>query len=292
LLVSQPAEAQNRGVYPLGMTASNSGVTPDGGITYINQLLFYSRDSSKDARGETIATGNQAVLMDMSTVSWVNTKPVIFGARYSASATIPVARNQLTGDVQGVIGGGAGLADSFYIPIILAWDHERLPVRLLYGVLAPTGHFVANGSENVGSGYWTSTIASGQTFFPTASKRLAVSAFQMYELHTEQEGTHVKPGDTFDLDYSVLQAILPSDRSWQMQFGAVGYEQRQMSARTGPSITSEQTAERYLVNAIGAGLNVVIPKWRFSAGARFFDEFTCRSTYQGFSLQFSGAIGF
>ena len=37
------ASAQVRGVYPLGMTATNSGVTPQAGFTYTNQFLFYSR---------------------------------------------------------------------------------------------------------------------------------------------------------------------------------------------------------------------------------------------------------
>jgi hypothetical protein len=44
LLVPTGAHAQSRGVYPLGMTAVGSGVTPDPGFTYANQLLFYSRD--------------------------------------------------------------------------------------------------------------------------------------------------------------------------------------------------------------------------------------------------------
>ena len=35
-----PAGAQNRGTYPLGMSAINSGVTPPPGFTYANQLVF------------------------------------------------------------------------------------------------------------------------------------------------------------------------------------------------------------------------------------------------------------
>ena len=43
------ASAQVRGVYPLGMTATNSGVTPEAGFTYTNQFLFYSRSELKDS---------------------------------------------------------------------------------------------------------------------------------------------------------------------------------------------------------------------------------------------------
>ena len=51
------------------MTAVNSGVTPAAGWSYINQFLYYSRDKSKGPDGEVLATGQQAVLLDMNTVA-------------------------------------------------------------------------------------------------------------------------------------------------------------------------------------------------------------------------------
>ena len=67
---SMRIQAQNRGVYPLGMSATNSGVTPAPGFTYVNQLLFYSRDHAKDDAGNTLTvTGENYVLMDMNTLA-------------------------------------------------------------------------------------------------------------------------------------------------------------------------------------------------------------------------------
>jgi len=43
---------QVRGVYPLGMSATNSRVTPSAPFTYSNQLLIYSRDKFKGPNGE------------------------------------------------------------------------------------------------------------------------------------------------------------------------------------------------------------------------------------------------
>ena len=63
---SAPADAQIRGVYPLGMSATNSGVTPESGFTYANQFLFYARDTLRGPNGEILATGQQSVLMDMN----------------------------------------------------------------------------------------------------------------------------------------------------------------------------------------------------------------------------------
>src|SRR5829696_5721891 len=77
------ARAQNRGVYPLGMSATNSGVTPEPGFTYVNQLLIYSRDKSKGPNGEVLATGNNSVVMDMNTLAWVSKKKILGGAKFS-----------------------------------------------------------------------------------------------------------------------------------------------------------------------------------------------------------------
>src|SRR4051794_3599149 len=141
LMISLHARAQNRGVYPLGMSATNSGVTAGAGFTYANQLLFYSRDHAKDAVGNTVEVkGQNYVLMDMNTLAWVSSRKIL-GAAFSASATLPFARNSLTTEVAGSVSGGAGFAASYYLPFILGWKRDRVAVRPMYGFLAPTGRF-------------------------------------------------------------------------------------------------------------------------------------------------------
>src|SRR6187399_3025850 len=118
LFVAASAEAQNRGVYPLGMSSINSGMTPKPGFTYVNQLLFYSRDHARDDNGNSFGvTGENDVLMDMNSFVWVSAQDV-FGAKFSMVATLPVAKNSLTSDVAGDISGGSGFADSYYLPVI------------------------------------------------------------------------------------------------------------------------------------------------------------------------------
>ena len=292
LLCSMPLHAQSRGVYPLGMSATNSGVTGASGFTYSNQLLFYARDLSKDEHGNTLATGNNAVLMDLNSFVWVSPSDILGGARYSATVTLPVARNELTSDIHGTLGGGSGFADSYYLPFILGWNKDRAAVRVLYGFLAPTGRFAPGASNNVGSGYWTSTLSSGQTFYLTEGKQLNLSAFELYEFHTTQEGTGTRPGDTFNVDYSVMHTLRPSRGTWTLQVGFAGYEQRQTTARTGPSIPPEQSEERYVVHAVGLASTAAFPEQRMSVGVRFFKEFASRATFEGFSLQVSGALAF
>jgi len=291
LIAARTARAQNRGVYPLGMSATNSGVTPESGFSYTNQLLLYTRDEAKDDDGRTLPlTGRNTVVMDMNTLTWVSTKRIL-GARYSVSATLPFAKNDLTSDIHGRLNGGGGFADSYYLPFILGWSTGRADVRTMYGFLAPTGRFAAGADNNVGSGYWTHALSSGQTFYLTSDKRLIFSAFQMYEFHTTQEGTRVHPGQTFDLDYSWM-GLVRRTAGLALQVGITGYLARQTTAKVGPNITPDVSAQRYAVNALGFALIAAFPKRKASLGFRYFKEFEGRSTFQGYSAQVSGAITF
>ena len=282
--------AQNRGVYPLGMSATNSGVTPASGFTYVNQLLIYSRDKSKGADGQVLATGQQAVVMDMNTIAWVSKKEILGGAKFSMTATLPVARNSLTSDLNGSSSGGSGFADSYYQPFILGWNKKRAAFRAVYGFLAPTGSFKASANDNVGSGYWTHAFSSGQTFYMTRDKATILSAFQMYEVHTTQQGTGIHPGQTFDLDFSLMRE-LPFGEKPRLQVGLAGYSARQTTAKRGPGVTPEQAAERYQVNALGFASSVNLMT-RVNAGFKYLQEFSNRSTFQGHSIQISGSIKF
>jgi len=229
--------------------------------------------------------------MDMNTLAWVSKKEFLDGVVFSSVATLPFARNNLTSDSKGQVGGGGGFADSYYMPFILGWNRDRIAVRAIYGFLAPTGRFAAGANNNVGSGYWTHALSSGQTLYLSNNKRLVLSAFQMYEFHTTQEGTGIHPGETFDLDYSLVESVSVS-KSFQLQIGAAGYEQRQTTAKTGPTINPDLSKERYAVNAFGFTSNLIFPRRKVSLGLKFFKEFADRSTFQGFSLQFSGSLSF
>jgi hypothetical protein len=282
--------AQNRGVYPLGMSATNSGVTPEPGFGYVNQLLIYSRDKSKGPDGEVLGTGTNSVVMDMNTLAWVSRKKVLGGARFSMTATIPIAKNSLTSDVTGPVSGGGGLADSYYQPFILGWNKPRFAIRAVYGFLAPTGRFRNGANDNVGSGYWTHAFSSGQTFYLTKNKATSISAFQMYEVHTHQQSTSIHPGDTLDLDYSVMHSFSLGGEK-RVQLGLVGYNARQTTDKTGPTITPEQSKAHYKVNALGVGSNLSLSA-KINVGFKYFQEFADRSTFQGHSIQFSGSIKF
>ena len=96
------------------------------------------------------------------------------------------------------------------------------------------------------------------------------------------------PGQTFNLDYSVMHTLPWGDES-RLQVGLVGYNQRQTTDKRGPSITPEQAESRYKVNSLGFGASVNLPG-RVNVGFKYFQEFSNKSTFQGHSIQISGSI--
>ena len=115
----------------------------------------------------------------------------------------------------------------------------------------------------------------------------------MYEFHGTQQGTHIHPGQNFDLDYSVTQ-VFAVKSGLLLQLGLVGYGQWQTTDKTGPAITPTQATALYSVNALGfCATNVVLPERRVSVGAKYFKESSRTSpTFQGYSMQISGTITF
>ena len=283
--VINSAWAQNRGVYPLGMNATNSGSAPAPGLTYLNLFILYSRDESRGADGEVVGAISNSVIYDLNTFYWATRKPILAGARFATSATVALANNSLTTETNGAVSGGGGYADSYIQPVILGWEKARVRIKAVYAFLAPTGRFTAGARNNVGSGYWTNMAASGQSLYLTRDRRNVVTAFEMYEFHGTQEGT------TFDLDYSITHTFaLTTDT--HLQFGLVGYEQRQTSDKRGPGITAEQAAARYAINAIGLTANINLPARKASVGVKYLEEFANQSTFQGYAVHIFGALVF
>lgn len=291
LAMSRLVEAQVRGVYPTGMNAINAGVTPDSGFTYSNLFIFNARDESKGSTGEVVATGSNAVMIDLNTFVWVSERAWLGGARYSATASLLVSNNSLASDTEGQLSAGGGFADSFYQPFILGWTTDRVGIRTAYGILAPTGRFNAGASDNVGSGYWTHAPSAGVTLFVTKDKATTISAFHMYEFHTVQEGTDIHPGQTANIDYSVARTIRLKEDT-RLQLGLVGYGQWQTTDKSGATISAVEGSAHYRVNALGFASNVVLPARKVSLGLKYFKEFSNRSTFQGYTLQIAGAVTF
>src|SRR5206468_9676069 len=129
-------------------------------------------------------------------------------------------------------------------------------------------------------------------FYLTKNKGTSFSAYQMYEFHTAQKTTQIHAGQTFDLDYSLMQ-ILPLQKHMHtlLQVGLVGYEQFQMTDNSDPGVNPDIPAH-YRVNALGAAANILLPVRKTALGVKYFKEFSNSATVQGYSLQIFAAVTF
>ncbi len=290
-LATGVACAQVRGVYPTGMSATNAGVAPAPGWAYSNLFIANTRDERVDAAGETLATGEQTVLLDLNTFSWGSKAAVFAGAHFGATATIILSKNSLESDVQGSLGEGAGLGDLFVQPVMLGWTKGQYDWRAAYGIVAPTGRFEAGADDNVGAGYWTHALSTGITYYPSEERLNSLSVFAMYELHGKQETTDIRPGDTLTLDGSWMH-VAARRGGLDIQVGVAGYAQWQTTDKRGPGVTAEEASDHYRVYALGFASTVAWPERRSSISLKLFREFEARSTFEGYSVHLSVALAF
>ena len=280
-----------RGVYTPGFSATNSGVMPGPGLTYLNTFMDYSFSQAKNSSGQDLGNGSVAVFVDLNVFAWVS-KQKILGANYGLAAGLPVSNSSISLERLGTVAGGGGFSDSFYQPLGLGWHFKRADIQAAYAFFAPTGRFNAGASNNTGTGKWTHAPSVGETFYLTKNKGTSFSAYQMYEFHTAQKDTQIHAGQTFNLDYSLMQILpLQKDMHTLLQVGLVGYEQLQMTDNSGPGVNPEIPAH-YRVNALGVAANIILPVRKTVLGVKYFKEFSNSATVQGYSLQISAAITF
>ena len=162
-----------------------------------------------------------------------------------------------------------------------------------YGFTPPTGRFEPAVAVNVNSGFWTHFPFSGQTIYLTKDKNTIASAYETYEFHHKQRGTNITLGQNIDIDYSIVQMVSFKNAEVLLQIGMVGYRQHQTTDDQGPGIDPAIARNsHYRVNALGPGVNIILPERKTSFSVRFFKEFANVSTVQGQSLQFFTSITF
>ena len=289
-----PLLAQIRGQYESGLNATNSGTMAAPGLTYANVFQLYSFDQAKDRHGASVPVdGNLSVLFDHNIVNWTTSAAKPGAMRYGFLVDIPISANSLTSVNVGSLRSGAGLTDIYIQPLTLGWNFKRADIQTAYGFIAPTGRYKGGAADNAGSGYWGHDISSGQTVYLTKNKGTSFSAYELYELHGTQRDTQVHPGQTFNLDYSMMQIVpLQKNQHTLLQFGLAGYEQFQTTDKSGPTITALLASAHYRANALGGAANIILPGRKSAISFKALKEFDNKATVQGYSIQIGGVITF
>jgi hypothetical protein len=295
LFCTGPCVAQTlpplRSVYTHGLNVTNAGVLPDTGLTYSNTFMDYSFHRLK-CSGCGLATDvSVSVFIDLNLFVFVSNKTIL-GGTFAALTALSVSSSAISLPRPAEVSQGNGFADTFVQPFTLGWKLKRADISAAYALFAPTGRFRPGATDNTGAGYWSNCPTAGETVYLTANKTTAFSAYQIYEFHTTQRGTHIHPGQAFSLDYSLTQVLpITKKRSTLLQAGVAGYGMWQTTDNSGPGINAAIPGH-YVANSVGGVVNVVLPMRKTSLGIKLLKEYANSNTVQGGTLQITGATTF
>jgi hypothetical protein len=293
------ALAQQKGQWVPGQFGLNAGVIPDPGITYANLALNYSASQLNGP------TGNRVPLIDGTYSFWVDENIIYYvpkhkflGGYFMPYVVLSYASGELVADITGTNlstgGGGSGLADTFVEPLNIGWHFgKRVDFNIGYAFTAPTGRFTQGASNNVGSGYWGNDITSGTTLYITKNHGTTANLATAWEIHREESGTNITPGQTFTDEWGIGQVLpLKKDQSMLAQLGLVGYDQWQVShssgtlAVVGGTPIPESLIPFYSVHAIGVQANFILPAKDLLGFFKYYDEYRALARPEGRTFVF------
>src|SRR5208283_2323408 len=115
--------------------------------------------------GPAAALAQHADLSAMDDVIDYVPKAKILGGKLAFQALLPVTNSSFTPSEVRFNPDGTGYVDTWVQRLTLEWDWSRANSWVAYALTAPTGRYAAGVANNIGSGYWSNSIASGTTVY-------------------------------------------------------------------------------------------------------------------------------
>lgn len=232
--------------------------------------VFYTADQVNNGSGQSAGPANFNVFTyaQVPRLIWV-TDQKFLGADVGVNTLIPLVYQDVTAGAyrSSTFGVGDLLLDGF-----LAWHAKQFDFDFGAGLWIPTGDSSAPPTTDAGLGYWGGMISFGCTWYMDAEKTWAISAFNRYEMNSEQRDTHITPGNAETLEWGICKK-LPRN----FEIGPAGYFQMKATADSGP----EASSHRDLVAAVGPEVTGVIPKINLHVSLRYLYEFVADNRAQG-----------
>lgn len=130
----------------------------------------------------------------------------------------------------------SGFSDTFFAPVGLSWDKEKIDFTFLYGFYAPTGKYETGSSDGLGLGFWTHQFQGFGYFYPTADKSTAILLGLTYEANSKIKDAEVTPGNRFSLEWGLSQYL-----SERLEVGVMGGLNWQVSDDKGEQVYWDPT---------------------------------------------------
>jgi hypothetical protein len=254
--------------YPAGAEGIKTASLPPSGVYLRDYNFFYFADRFPDGppKFDVFAYINAPRLI------WMTDKTIL-GATYGMDLIVPFGYTDVK--VGGAKDNRFGLADIQIEPLLLSWHTKQFDVAAAYALWAPTGDFNPRRMANLGMGFWSHMLTAGATWYPDEQKTWAVGLLNRYEIHHEQQDTHITPGQTFTAEWSLSRTVCKG-----VDLGLVGYWQQQVTKSTGPG-TGDGLSH---VVAIGPEVLAFCPKLKLFTSLRYNYELNAKDRPEGHTV--------
>jgi hypothetical protein len=258
--------------YPIGAEGLNGADLPPPGFYLRDYNYFYYADKVDGL------PFNMDILayVQAPRLVWI-TDWTILGANYGCDIIVPFAYK----NVSTPFGNGYqfNLGDIYACPLVLSWHLKQFDFSAAYGVWAPSGNFDASTPLNYltspGDGYWSHMFTLGGVWHPDEKKTWSISLLNRYEISTEQDQTHITPGNMLSMEWGVGKTVAQG-----VDVGLVGYYQQEITEDSGPNAA---TALSHVVG-VGPEISVMWEKIGLISTLRYVYEADAKDRPQGHTI--------
>ncbi|MGQ0696877.1 MAG: SphA family protein [Panacagrimonas sp.] len=224
IAASQSIASENgTGNYGVGVQTVAAGLLPPPGMTMFNgYVVYYTADSFRDDKGNSLIPGFQADL-HVQALRAVHTWGTFKGVTLSSSLIFESIQIELE---------AAGQEDSDFGPTLI--DVEPLHIGIKLGdwylqtgtyFWIPLGSYDRTALANNSFGYATVSQSFAGSWLPTPQWELSLDANISFNF--ENKDTHYQSGDLYGLTYSLGYRPFVSNPKWQL--GVNGFYVKQFN---------------------------------------------------------------
>jgi hypothetical protein len=259
--------------YPIGAEGIKGADLPPPGFYLRDYNYFYYADKV------------DGLPMDMNVLVYCQAPKLVWmtpwsfcGVNYGMDMIIPFVYK----DVNAPFGDGSqfNLGDIYFSPLVLSKHFKQFDVAGAYGIYAPSGNFdnstPLKSLTSPGNGYWSHMFTLGAVWYPDEKKAWAVSLLNRYEINTEQDQTHITPGNMLSMEWAVSKTVAQG-----VDVGLAGSYQQEVTKDSGAGAATALSHEV----GVGPEVSVLWEKIGLFSSLRYLYEVDAKDRPQGHIIE-------
>ncbi len=243
--------------------------------------------------GSAVACAQQVSSSAMPAVTEYVSTGTSMGGTFEVHALIPLANPIIPSEVDPMANSNPDI-DRMAHSLTLEWDRNRANSWIAYSFAAPTRQHATGMSSNIGTQYWTNTLANGNTLNLNKSKTATASLSTYWETRTpdqEFKGALGTPGQSLTLEWGVTQLIpLDKHETRFLEFGVAGYDEW-LTANSGVVLPSSVSVRGMpmSVHATGFQANFTVPRKDLSFTFKYEPQYKVHNLLPGRMIVFGAS---